>query len=132
MADAISRLDFTPTLPSKKKEQQIWMTFMKYWCELDKDTQAYNTKQHLESMNHVFANRSNDEEVFSLEEQHKDKSLRALLHDKNYETLLIENTKVLCKDGKLVIPKPLQKQIVQWYHHYLQLKRARVVIISTS
>ena len=34
--------------------------------------------------------------------------------------LLIANTKVLCKNGKLVIPKSLQKQIVQWYHHYLQ------------
>ena len=35
VADAISRLDFTPTLPSKKKEQQIWMTFTKRWCEVD-------------------------------------------------------------------------------------------------
>ena len=37
--------------------------------------------------------------------------------------LLIENTKVLCKNGKLVIPTPLQKQVVQWYHHYLQHPR---------
>lgn len=71
-------------------------------------------------MNHVFAN------VFPLtfkeiaKEQHNDKSQSALLRDKNYEMLLIESTKVLCKDGKLVIPKPLQKQVVQWYHHYLQ------------
>ena len=31
MTDAISRLGFTPTLPSKKKEQQILMTFTKRW-----------------------------------------------------------------------------------------------------
>ncbi len=27
---------------------------------------------------------------------------------------------VLCKDGKLVIPKSLQHRTVSWYHHYLQ------------
>ena len=32
----------------------------------------------------------------------------------------MENTHVLCKDGKLVIPKELQKCAVEWYHHYLQ------------
>ena len=52
-------------------------------------------------MNLVFANRSNDEEVFPLtvkeiaEEQHKDKSLHALLSNDDYEMLLIEYTKVL-------------------------------------
>ena len=95
------------------------MTFTKRWCALEKDTQPHSTKQHVESMNLVFANRSDDEEVFPLtikeiaEEQHNDKSLLALLSDDNYEMLLTENTKRLCKNGKLVIPKSLQKQIVQ-------------------
>ncbi len=35
-------------------------------------------------------------------------------------TKLVENIKVLCKDGKLGIPKDLQDQAVAWYHHYLQ------------
>jgi len=81
----------------------------------------------LESMNHVFANRSEDDEIYPLtvkeiaEEQHKDKSLRALQDEEKYKVLLIENTKVLCKDGKIVIPKSLQAQMVlAWYHHYLQ------------
>ena len=84
VADAISRLDFTPTLPSKKKELQIWMTFTKRWCELNKDTQINSNEQHMESMNHVFANCSNNEKVFPLtitgieEEQHKDKHQNAL------------------------------------------------------
>ncbi len=26
----------------------------------------------------------------------------------------------MCKDGQLIIPKPLQRQAVMWYHHYLQ------------
>ncbi len=33
---------------------------------------------------------------------------------------LIEDTKVLCKNGKLVIPASLQHRAVAWYHHYLQ------------
>eukprot|EP00804_Cyclotella_cryptica_P022172 CCRYP_011627-RA/>CCRYP_011627-RA protein AED:0.47 eAED:0.47 QI:0/0/0/1/0/0/3/0/118 len=35
-------------------------------------------------------------------------------------TQLIENIKVLCKDGKMVIPKSLQHRAVAWFHHYLQ------------
>ena len=79
----------------------------------------------MQSMNHVFANHSKDDEIFPItvkeiaEEQKKDKTLKALAKSDKYETLLIENIKVLCKDGKLVIPKSLQKQVVQWYHHYL-------------
>jgi hypothetical protein len=33
---------------------------------------------------------------------------------------LIENTKVLCEDNKLIIPASLQHRVVSWYHHYLQ------------
>ncbi|MFM8588489.1 MAG: RNase H-like domain-containing protein [Bacteroidota bacterium] len=126
VADAISRLDFTPAPTTKKKECKNWMTFTKRWCYLNHGTQNNSTEQHLESMSHVFANRSEDEEIFPLtvkeiaEQQHKDKNIHALYKDDKYEMCLIENTKVLCKDGKLVIPKSLQHQAVQWYHHYLQ------------
>jgi hypothetical protein len=119
VADAISRLDFTPkSAPPNQTEQQNWMTVTKCWCTLNKDTQ---------SMNHdVFANHSEDDEIFPItvkeiaKEQKKDKMLKALAKSDKYETLLIESIKVLCNDGKLVIPKSLQKQVVQWYHHYLQ------------
>jgi hypothetical protein len=33
---------------------------------------------------------------------------------------LIEDTKVLCKNGKLIIPASLRHRVVSWYHHYLQ------------
>ncbi len=36
------------------------------------------------------------------------------------EIKLIENTICVCKDGCLIIPKPLQVRAVKWYHHYLQ------------
>jgi len=102
------------------------MTFTKCWCALEKDTHEFSEQQHLTSMSQVFANHSEDEEIFPItvneiaDEQHKDKSLNALKEKDKYEVLLIGNIKVLCNDGKLVIPKSLQKQVVQWYHHYLQ------------
>ena len=37
-----------------------------------------------------------------------------------YEETIVENTYVLCKNGKIVIPKKLQYKAVAWYHHYLQ------------
>ncbi len=33
---------------------------------------------------------------------------------------LIEDTKVLCKNDKLIIPASLWHRAVSWYHHYLQ------------
>ena len=33
---------------------------------------------------------------------------------------LIEDTKVLCKEDKMIIPASLQHRAVSWYHHYLQ------------
>ena len=33
---------------------------------------------------------------------------------------LIEDTKVLCKNGRVIIPTSLCQRSVKWYHHYLQ------------
>jgi hypothetical protein len=33
---------------------------------------------------------------------------------------MIEDTKVLCKNGKLVILTSLQHRVVAWYHRYLE------------
>ena len=33
---------------------------------------------------------------------------------------LVDNTSVVCKEGRMIIPKPLQGCTVMWYHHYLQ------------
>jgi hypothetical protein len=33
---------------------------------------------------------------------------------------LIEDTKVLCKNGKIIIPASLRHRAVSWYHHYIQ------------
>ena len=69
-------------------------------------------------MNLVFANRSKENSVYPLttreiaELQLKDAQLVALTTQDGYSTELDENIKVLCKDGKLVIPKDLQDRAV--------------------
>ncbi len=40
--------------------------------------------------------------------------------DKGLELQIIENKSGICNKGWLVIPKPLQRRAVMWYHHYLQ------------
>ncbi len=73
-------------------------------------------------MNLVFANRNKEDSIYPLttreiaEAQQQDNSLKK----QGYSTQLVENTKVLCKDGKMVIPKSLQHRAVAWFHHYLQ------------
>jgi hypothetical protein len=82
-------------------------------------------------MNEVFANRSKEDKIYPLtteenaEAQQADASLKHLFKcnavtDQGLEIQLIEDTTCVCKDGCLVIPKPLQMCAVKWYHHYLQ------------
>jgi hypothetical protein len=82
-------------------------------------------------MNEVFANRSDEDEIYPLttEEiaaaQRADASLKHLFKynvviDQGLQIKLVENRTCVCKDGWLVIPKPLQVHAVKWYHNYLQ------------
>ena len=73
-------------------------------------------------MNLVFANRSEENSIYPLttreiaELQSKDAQLVTLTTQDGYSTKLAENIKVLCKDGKLIIPKDLHHRAVAWYH----------------
>ena len=40
--------------------------------------------------------------------------------DKRLEVRLVDDIFVVCQDGRMIIPKPLQRRAVLWYHHYLQ------------
>ncbi len=77
------------------------------------------------------ANHSKEEETFLLttpeiaEAQKANSKLencfrRNAVLDKGMEVRLLVNTYVVCKDGKMKIPKPLQRRAVLWHHHYLQ------------
>ncbi len=60
------------------------------------------------------------------EAQFKDQELKiyfkknAKMPQKNICFQLIEDTKVLWKNGKPIISKSLRHRAVSWYHHYLQ------------
>ncbi len=108
---------------------QRWKSFAHHWRryhETSVPTQAYCFH-----MNEVLANRSEEDEIYPLTTveivaaQRADASLKHLFKhnaviDQGLEIKLIENTTCVCKDGGLVIPKPLQVCAVKWYHHYLQ------------
>ncbi len=109
------------------------MTVSKNWCELDIDSDnldSYTDKHN--NWNLVFAHQEEEDEIYPLtlteiaDAQHKDQELKvyfkksAKLPQKDIGLHLIEDTKELCKNGKLMIPTPLRHRAVSWYHHYLQ------------
>ncbi len=82
-------------------------------------------------MNEVFANCTEEDKIYPLttaeivEAQKADTTLKhhymcSAIIDQGLEIRLIANTTCVCKDGKLVIPKPLQVGAFKWYHQYLQ------------
>jgi hypothetical protein len=100
---------------------------LKKLCKLDID--LYTNKH--KDLNFVFAAHGEEEEIYPLttieiaEAQCKDQDLKVYFK-KNPKTPnadvffhLIEDTKVLCRNDKLIIPASLRHRAVSWYHHYL-------------
>ncbi len=139
MADAISRLEYDPSVNQtaenyymtksksfQSSRRQNWKTVSKHWCNLNIET--HQTKD----LNFAFANHGEEEEIYPLttteiaEAQCKDRELKvyykknARMPKENMCFQFIENTRVLCKKGKLMIPASLRHRAVAWYHHYLQ------------
>jgi hypothetical protein len=79
----------------------------------------------------VFANCSEEDKIHPLltagiaEAQQSNTTLNYLFKrnaaiDNALEVKLIDNTVCVCKDGWLVMPKPLQVHAIMWHNHYLQ------------
>jgi hypothetical protein len=141
VADTISQLDYNPTVnptsefnystfgvPAKGKTAIIWKTFLKLWRCYDENNPGDETQEC--NLNKVFANRSEEEEIFPLttpeiaEAQKADSRLKQCFNhtavlDKGLDVRLVDNTYVVW-DGRMIILKPLQRRAVLWYHHYLQ------------
>jgi hypothetical protein len=141
VADTIWWLEYDPKLNKtneytnamlgvepEKLSVQWWKSFAHHWRSYN---EASMPKQaHYFHMNEVFANCSDEDKVYPLTTveiaaaQWADASMKHLfkrnaVNDQGLEIKLIENTTCVCKDGQLVIPKPLQVRAVKWYHHYL-------------
>ena len=102
---------------------------MKHWQEYNECNAITNTTKV--KINVVFANCSEDDEMYPLttdeiaDAQWADATYKHLIKrnaviDQGLEIKLIKNTLCVCKDGRRVRPKPLQRHAVMWYCHYLQ------------
>ncbi len=120
----------TTTEPSTNPKR--WKAFLKHWHSYNQCHAIKNTK--LFWLDQVFANCTEEDEIYPLttieiaEAQKADATYKHLFKcnavvNQGLEIKLIENTLSVCKDGRLVMPKPLQRQAVLWYHHYLQHPR---------
>ncbi len=128
VADAISPLEYDPSVNQEfsKQSETNWMTVSKHWCNLNIGTHKPK------DLNFAFANHREEGEIYPLttieiaEAQRKDQELKVYYKKKarmlkeDVYFWLIEDTKVLCKKGKLIIPASLRHRSVAWYHHYLQ------------
>ena len=103
--------------------------FSKFWSCFS-ETQDPD-KSNTIKINNVFANRSKEDEIFPLtvkeiEVAQKADPIRTYFFKSNavlskgLELQLVENESCICHEGRLVIPKPLQRRATIWYHHYLQ------------
>ncbi len=106
-----------------------WKLLVHHWRSFNESNAS--KQAHCFHMNEVFANRSKEEKIYPLttakiaEAQQANSTLthlfkRNAVFDQGLVIKLIENTTCVCKDGRLVKPKPLQVHAVKWYHHYLQ------------
>ncbi len=80
----------------------------------------------------MFANRSDEEEIYPLtaqevaDAQRVDATIKKHcfkhnhVFDKDFDIRLVDETSVVCKNCRMVIPKLLQRRAVLWFQHYLQ------------
>ncbi len=141
VTDAISRLEYNPVQnltneyshstmriptgePTANPSQ--WMTLSKHWRRYMQGCAVARTDAA--DLSAVFANCSEEDDIYPLttveiaEAQWANASIKHLfkrnaIFDKGSEVKLIENTLCVCKEGRLVIPKPLQRRAELWYHH---------------
>ena len=89
-------------------------------------TSEEDTYNHKQQINMVFANCSEEDVTYTLtvkeiaQAQKVDAVLKKLSKHDKYSNQLVEDTQLLCKDGKTVIPTVLQNKALSWYHHYFR------------
>jgi hypothetical protein len=126
IVDAVLQLEYDPSVnrtaesfhtmkvrSKQSRQRQNWMTVSKNWCELDIDSDnldSYTDKN--DDWNLVFAHHKEENKIYPLtlteiaDAQHKDQELKVYLKknskmpQKGICLHLIEDTKVLCKNGK--------------------------------
>ena len=134
--NAVSRLEYNPEVNEQSftnldvpTEDHRWKGFTALWHSYNEKNPC--THGQVCNLNHVFANRSNKDEIYPItaqevaDAQRVDATLkhcfkRSQVFDKDFDIRLVDEISVVCKNGRMVIPKPLQRHVVLWFHHYLQ------------
>jgi len=107
--DATSPLDYGLVM----NDRTTWIAYVQCWCHCPVNMHTEGTSQadYKESMNLVFANCSKENAMHPLtvweiaESQSANGTMGLLKNQPGYAAQLVENTMILCKDGKLIIPK---------------------------
>ena len=135
----ISRLEYNPEVNSTNEQSfanlgiptkgHRWNGFAALWHSYNGKNQGAHGQDC--NFNHVFANCTNEEEIYPLtaqevpDAQRVDATIkhcfkRNHVFDKDLDIRLVGKISVVCKNGRMVIPKPLQRCAILWFHHYLQ------------
>ena len=124
VADALSRLDMIASSKkgSKAKPKQVNMTFANLLSRADLENKSES------KFNSVFVVEQEDGEIRPptiatiAQEQENDRSLRQAVRIPNsgFSKLVVDDIEIVVKDSnRIVIPVSLQRDILDWYHHYL-------------
>jgi hypothetical protein len=100
---------------------QRWLMFSKLWSCYNA-SQEDPDKTNIIQMNEVFANHSEEDEIYPLtvkeiiEAQKADNKLKHFFKhnatlDKRLELRIIKDQKCICNKGRLIIPTQLQRQV---------------------
>ncbi len=73
-----------------------------------------------ETRSHIPTITNHKSQIYNFESQTQMSFGYAPMPKKDICLQLVEDTNMLCKNGKLIIPASLQHRAVAWYHHYLQ------------
>ena len=136
VVDAISWLEYNPevneqsfanlSIPTKEHR---WKGFTALWRSYVEKNPGSHGK--VCNSNHVFANRGNEDKIYPLRAQEVAYAQRVdatLKHcfrrnhvfDKDFDIRLVDKISIMRKNNRMVIPKPLQRRAILWFHHYLQ------------
>ena len=152
VADAISRLDYDPTMnrhaddedSNEYSSDEKWNNFITLFNHYDVKSCDISNANYKHNYSQAFANNLSDDKIYPVavaeiaDGQRRDPLWKPFFKEKDpkraIRKVIIEETEVLVKDqNRLVVPTALRARVLQWYHHYLQhpgISRLEATIIT--
>ena len=126
VADALSRLEKDSGTESEPEEENgLLQAHVMTMMIRDESFDMPTNSEELAS--YCVSRQTLESEEFPLSpkvlarEQEKDRNVRNMKRqDPHVREVFVEGTKLIIKEGKIIVPPSLQERIVWWYHSYLQ------------